>query len=467
MSRPKERQRAVVAHLYAVSLAGLLLGGTLAPASGAEGLTLGQTVERALSDGYGARIAGLEAAAADDSVAAARGAYLPHLSVVGRAGYSNRWNTKLRAVDRNGSQKTYPLSSLGSDTGWINVYVDQILFDLRRWRLVEREELAAEAARVAEAAARESVAFEVVQAYTALVRAEQRAQLAREHEIDAERLDADAEALLSGGRILAVERELVQIYREETRTDAEQSRGEVEDARAMLWVALGSGPHTQELALDATSLPEPDPALAPLEPSEDMVAEAPELRLLDLRRRMEETNVSATRAGRFPVVQLRGGYANYGPFRYDSYGDEVFVGVGLELPIFDGFENLNEVARAEKLAEGARLRYKAALDAKLARVRGLARRLETLARRVSLQERRATTALEQRRLANLNLRSDRARLDQALAAHEQAGRDASAAIASRFDWIDTWAVLQYEAGRLAATTLSSEAFAQTTPRAAD
>ena len=39
------------------------------------------------------------------------------------------------------------LATLGTDRGWLNVYVTQVLFDLKRWKLIKREELMAEAAK--------------------------------------------------------------------------------------------------------------------------------------------------------------------------------------------------------------------------------------------------------------------------------------------------------------------------------
>ena len=83
---------------------------------------------------------------------------------------------------------------------------------------------------------------------------------------------------------------------------------EIESAQADLWIAVGEGeePPT-DLDLLADSLPAADrtPSLGQLA---EMVSQAPELRVLALRHRMEQVAVEAARAGRLPTIKFVSGY---------------------------------------------------------------------------------------------------------------------------------------------------------------
>jgi outer membrane protein TolC len=144
-----------------------------------------------------------------------------------------------------------------------------------------------------------------------------------------------------------------------------------------------------------------------------------------------------------------GSYANYGPKRYDNFEDEATVGVNLEFHLFDGLQTRHAIGRAERDAAIAHIRYESALREKSARAQDLLRELETAGRRAELGERRADTAREQQRLADLALRAGRGSLDQALGARErvvQLDRDAAD---GRFHQLEVWARLQRELGSLA------------------
>ena len=185
--------------------------------------------------------------------------------------------------------------------------------------------------------------------------------------------------------------------------------------------------------------------------------------MLALRRRMEELAVEAERAGRLPTLKLVSGYANYGPQRYDNFPDEFWVGVDLSVPIFDGFQSRHAIRGAERGAEIARLRYQSSLDAKQARVRDLARRLETGRLQLELTRQRAAAAQEQQRLADLNLRAERAGLSESLAARERRALAASDAIDSEFEQLQLWGDLHRELGRLTDRILEGSAPAHAAP----
>lgn len=419
--------------------------GSSAIVSGPDGLTLGAAVAGALADGHAARIAQLETGRSGDAAGQERSAYLPHASVTSNAGYNTRQNEKLVAVDRRGRVSEYGLSSLGSDEGWFNVYLDQLLLDLATWQRIERAELEAEATGLLEAQEREVVVYDVVQRFTEAVRQARYAELARERLASTEALDQQAALLLEAGRARPADREQVALLLEEARIERFTREGDADSARAALAVAMGREGVAAPETLDAKTLPDTE-AMVEGEPE---IASSPELKVLDLRRRAEEKGVAIARAGHLPTVAVRGGYSHYGVKRFDNYPDAAQVGVNVDIPLFQGFKNEYAVEGAAKSAEIARIRYRSVLESKRARVRELQQRLLAGRETPELAARRAAVSQERLRLADLNLRADRGSLDEALGALSAHVRDAGAAVDGKLDRVLVWAQLQREAGTLA------------------
>jgi outer membrane protein len=438
-----------------VAVAGLLASAGRAD----EGrLTLANAVSRALAGGAAARIARLEAHRATDAAREKRGAYFPQVGITSDAGWSNRYEETFVALAPDAaSTVTLGLATLGTDRGWLNVYVSQILFDLKQWKLIEREELMAEAAAVQEASERDDVAFEVLRRYVNLLGLQRKQALAHELLLDAQWLREQGDHFFDAGRILEVEHTLGGLYLEEAELSATTLAHEIAAAQADLWLAVGEGePPAGTLTLVPESLPR-IAAPASAETAEAGLKTAPELRILELRRRMDEIGVAAARAGRLPTLRFISGYTNYGPKRFDNFTDEIWVGINLEIPLFDGFQSRHAIRGAERGAEIARLRYQSGFERKRARVRELLRQLETSQQRLEIAERRAEAAREQQRLADVNLRAERGDLREALIAREQQIRFTQEAIDSYSNQLALWASLQRELGRLSHEILRSAA----------
>lgn len=431
---------------------------SLAPAGGSsaeDGLALSEAVSRALADGYSVRIAKLTTGQAEDGFRESRGSYLPHVYVTSGAGYSSRRKEKLVALDENFKVREYGLSALASDEGWLNVIVDQLVFDVRQLKTIQREKIAADVARVSEAQERERIAYDVTTRFADIVRLQILADEARAQAEQARRLDDLADNLLGAGRAVESERQLVALHLAEAEIDAQSRAAEAADARSALWVAITAGEQRGGMTRVAGgSLPEPKLDLSAAE-LEEAMSGSPEVRVLELRRRLEETNVGAASARRLPTLGFRAGYSHYGADRFDLFPDEWRVGIDLRVPIFDGFEAKSAISGAVKGAEIARLRYQSLLDSKRSRLRELARKLEAAETRLELARRRAAGAAERVRLTDLKLEASRSTLEQALSARERLVRDAQEATNAYFTRFDVWTALQYELGRLTVAVLGT------------
>ena len=409
-----------------------------------EAITLSEAVGRALGQGFLAQIARLETGQAEEEALELRGAYLPQLLIDAQAGWTNRINETMVA----GDGKVYGLDNLGNEP-WIDVFVQQALVDLRLWNLIEREHLAADLAEIAETQVREGVAFEVTRQYANLVRIERLLEGAKGQYADALWLEDKAQSRAEVGRTLGLEHEDAALYREETELLIETLELERTESRAALKISLGYPNAAADWPqVIPGSLPVPSGTTFP-EGVERALEKTPEVRSLEIRRQMEEASVSAAEAERWPTLQLRGGYANYGIKRYDEFKDAGYVFVGMEIPIFDGLQTKHSIAGARKTAEIARLRYRSALAQKRFRVAGLIRKLETATRRAQLAGRRDESSRAQQSHADLQLQAQRGELSSALSARRRSAADSAAAIDRQFDELEVWAQLKKEMGSLA------------------
>jgi outer membrane protein TolC len=420
-------------------------------AAAAQTLSLDEAVTRALRDAPAAKIARLEAGQADDAAAAARSIYYPRASVSSQAGYSNRQDDTVDALNGQYKLKRYPLSSLGSSEPWLSLYLEQMVFDLRQWRSAERSQLEAEVAQVVEAQQRETISDTVLNSYLDVLRFEQLSGLDRQRVTDAEWLSRQAGVLLDAGRALPGERDQAALSVDEARLAADDDAATLTEARGALARVIGVD-RDAAATLEVSAQDLPVASIAGIDPErEETTRSAPALRALELRKRMEELGLSAARAGYLPTLAVRGGYFHYGTRRFDSFESELAVGVDLKIPVFDGFQTSNTVDGATKAAEAARLRYDVMREDTRAHLRELMRQLRAALQEPAVAEKRAKMAAERQRLADLSLQGQRGSVGQALTARADASREARAAVEAKLAPLRLWAALQRETGRLTAT----------------
>jgi len=416
-------------------------------------LTLQAAVSKALQANPQVQIAVLEAGKSHDALGEARSVYLPRFWVSSTAGYSNRWNEKLRAVDGSGQERVYGLTSLGATDGFFNVGVDQVLVDLKRWSEIGQAARGADVARAAEAVRREQIAAEVIQRYSEILRLEHHLAIETERQRRAMNLDTQSAAFAKVGRALPSDLALVRLGADSARADVQARSADLAGAREALMETLelevdGNAVARAPVALVEDSLPGED-RLGRLDTPTEL-SQAPDLRLLDFQQQLAQETVNTAKAGRFPTVTLRGQYSNYGPKRYDNYPDELRVGIDARLTLFDGMQTDSAIAEAQKGLAVARLQYRSALEQKRCTVRALTRRLAALQTSGALATQRAQNTREQFRLAGLHLETGRGSLAEVADALDGWTRTEHDAVDAHFDRVVVWATLQREAGQLIA-----------------
>lgn len=416
------------------------------PEWGPQRLTLDRAVSLALTHGFAARIARLESGRAAAVTDATRSRYLPQLLFDSQVGWSNRMDETFTDLDG----KRYGLDNLGNEP-WLDIYLDQVLLDMGLLRRLERDRLAQDVAAVAEEQVHEAVAYEVTRQLADLVRLESLAAALESRLEQASWLERETRHLAESGRVLAVDREEVEIQLEAAKQRREAVAAEGASARARLRELLGaSGAPADWPAIDPGSLSELEGAALPsLEEIHQLLPSAPELRMLELRTRIEEASVKAAKAERLPTLQLRGGYSHYGIKRFDHFNDEAYVFVGMHLPLFDGLHASHAIRGARKARDVASLKYRLLLADKRARAESVADRVAALDGELALAERRVASSRERQRLADLALQAQRGPIEAALAARERSAQSVEASIQLRYRRLERRAALRFELGQLA------------------
>jgi len=422
-------------------------------AHGASALALRSAVERALRDGPAARIARLESEQAGNEASAAESIYWPRAEVSSQAGYSNRLNERFEAVNAAGDVRRYGLATIGSSEGWFNFSVSQVLFDLARWTDARRAGFEAEVAALARAQRFEAVSYDVLEMYVGIVRLEALIARQRERINRLQGFDARAASLLSAGRSLGSEREEVALYLRESRLELQAREDECAGARRGLALLLGADGAETLPPLAESTLPDVGEGIAqPLV----QVETAPDVRLLAVRRKIEELRLESLQASKYPTVALGAGYSHYGAKRFDNFADELRVGVDFRMPVFDGFRTVRSEAGATNAVSAARLRHESLIASKRVQLQNLGSQLAAAQRGVHLLAERQHLGEERIRLAELALDTQRGSLGVAIVARREVDRVVDAIVAARFEPILLWGALLREAGQLAATLTRGE-----------
>lgn len=409
-------------------------------------------VRRALTEGPSIRIAGSERRAAESAAAAAESIFWPKAHVTSRAGYSDRLNDRLRAVDGSGREREYGLLALGASEGWFNVFVHQTLIDVSRWADARRAAFEAEVARISEAEIRERIAYDVVQAYLLVQEFEHLVAHQRHRLESAVALYDRAEVLYRAGRCLGAERDDAALYRREVELDLssfERQRGDA--ANRLLWhIGTDRLAPDPQLAPDVVDIQERD--AVDIQESGGATPEeldrAPELALWAVRRRIAEARIDAARGSRYPSVGIGAGYSHYGIKRFDSFADEMRAGIDFRMSVFDGFQAHNAIAAAEELLAALVARQAAARETKRLHLNELESRLASARVEEGLAAERVRLGEERVRLADLALDTQRGALSVALAARRDADRSLRVAARSRFAPTLVQAEIARERGRL-------------------
>jgi len=286
-------------------------------------LTLREAIDRALGQNPQASVAGAEVKAARAGAAMARMAMLPRFSLTEDLSRGNDpvyvFGTKLR--QQRFSQSDFAVNALNRPAP-IGDFATRVSgqWMLFNWfetsRQVHAAKLGAASAGSMSEAVRQSVVFQVVQAYQAVLYAQRQLEVARHEQQTAQALLHDAETRVKAG--LAIDSDLLgaQVNLSARQQETIAAEGSVETAWAELEAAMGSATalHPQLKPMEAKSYPDGDLA-------EDIAAALrtrPDLQALARKTAAQESAVKAAKSDFLPQVSA---YGNWETDRVTFAGD--------------------------------------------------------------------------------------------------------------------------------------------------
>ena len=378
------------------------------PAAAEEALTLERAIAIAEAQNHQLRAADARLGAAAAGVDEARSYRLPRLDL--EAGYQRSDNpvlvfgNLLRQEDFGA--ENFDLGRLNRpdalDNWNVTVMVEQPLWTGGRLaRGEEAARLGRDAASSGRERARQEVVRRTIASYTGAVVADRRLEVAREALATAGAHVGLIRDLYEGGLVVESDLLLARVRESELREEVIRAESGVEVARATLNLVLG-----RDLATPIV-LPE----TLELEPADGEDLEAlierarggrPDLEAARRQTAAAQTGVALARAGRRPTVGFQAAWETNARDFFGNDGDNVTLGVGLRLPLFDGFATRARERRAREQASEAEvgvelLTESVALEVRQAfsELRAAGQRLEQSAQSVGLA-RRSLTIVEDR-----------------------------------------------------------------------
>jgi len=286
-------------------------------------LTLRDAIDRALSQNPQAAVAGAEVQAASAGAAMARTAMLPRFSLTEDLSRGNDpvyvFGTKLR--QQRFSQSDFAVNALNRPTP-IGDFATRVSgqWMLFNWLATERQihaaRLGVASAGSMSEAVRQSVVFQVVQAYQAVLYAQRQLEVARHEQQTAQALLQDAETRVKAG--LAIDSDLLgaQVNLSARQQETIAAEGAVETAWAELEATMGSATalHPQLKPMEAKSYPDGDLA----EDTAAALRTRPDLQALARQTAAQESAVKAAKSDFLPQVSA---YGNWETDRVTFAGD--------------------------------------------------------------------------------------------------------------------------------------------------
>lgn len=311
------------------------------------------------------RIAWEHARQAASAVGLSQSAYFPYLVASAGAGYERAFIPfpTLKQGPRAGEVSITGGGTLVSEAAAerATLGVKWLLFDFGERKAVStmaKEELMA--ANVGFNAVHQQIVFLVTKYFYELNTAKQKVTVAESSVRSAETVAKSAQARLDHG--LAIKPEVLQAEQQSAQADfdLEAARGALSDAQVAFAQSLGILPTTK---LKVAEISE-EPILKQPEDSDELIDRAlsqrPDLvaKLANVRARRAE--VSKARAAYYPkiAVNANAGYAELDvsikDSRYFGGNEPVYgAGIGIELPLFDGFARRDKLRIAESALRAA------------------------------------------------------------------------------------------------------------------
>ena len=435
-----------------ILLAGV--AGGPAAASGPDAVDFPGAVARALKNNADVSAAGYEWVAAGKGADAARGNYLPRLSLEGRF---VRTNVPAEAFAIKLNEERLALSDFADVDNFnkaspINDYItslklEQPVFAPRAYLGYEMARREARAAGLDVSRKKEETVYRVLSAYLQVLTAKEFVTVARQGASDAREHHRIAEAREKAGTGLSSDVLRARVFL----ASAESARVTAESRLLLAQTALGYAMgEPGGRRVDASGPIPPLPAAGTIEERIAAIrANRSDLRAFSLRLANADTNVTLRKSEYLPTVGVMGAYQIDGQDGFFSPDNRTWtVGVGLTWNLFDGLRREAEVAKASAEKAKAQERYRGAEDLAAFRVIQGYLSVEEASRRVEIARASVAAAEEGIRLVRSRYENQLARMVDLLDAQTALNGVRADLVGARNDLKHSRAQLEYASGGL-------------------
>ncbi len=424
------------------------------PVAAADAVDFPGAVERALRNNAAVSAAGYEWTSAQKGAEAARGDYLPKLSLEGRF---VRTNVPAEAFALKLNQKRLLDSDFSDVSNFnepapVNDYITQFtleqpIFAPRAYHGMEMASREAEATGFDMARKKEEAVFRVLSAYLRVLTAKEYVRVAEQGLTDARENLRIAEVMEKAGMGLAsdVLRARVFLATAESAQVTADSRHAL--AQAGLGLAMGEPRGARvDAAAPVPSLPDPGSL-------EERIASVDanrfDLRAFSLRLENADANVTLRKSDYLPTLGVTGTYRLDGQDGVFSPDNRTWnVGVGLTWNLFDGLSREAEVGKASAERERAREYYRGAADIAAFEVTQAYLAVEEASRRVEIARAAVAAAEEGTRLVKARYENQLARMIDLLDAQTAQNAARADLVRAENDLLQSRAQLEYATGGL-------------------
>jgi outer membrane protein len=423
-------------------------------AAGADPVDFPGAVERALQNNAGVSAAGYEWSSAQKGAEAARGDYLPKLSLEGSF---VRTNVPAEAFALKLNQKRLLDSDFADVSNFnepspVNDYItlftlEQPIFAPRAYHGMKMASREAEATGFDVSRKKEEAVFRVLTAYLGVLTAKEYVRVAEQELSDAREAFRIAEVKEKAGVGLASDVLRARVFLATAESDQVTAESRLALAQAGLGLAMGE---PRGARMDAVAPVPPLPEPGTLEERIAAVgAHRFDLRAFSLRLENADANLTLRKSDYLPTVGVTGTYRIDGQDGIFSPDNRTWnVGVGLRWNLFDGLSREAEVGRASAERGRAREYYRGAEDLAAFEVTQAFLAVDEASRRVEIARAAVAAAEEGTRLVKARYENQLARMIDLLDAQTAQNAARADLVRAENDLLRSRAQLEYASGGL-------------------
>ncbi|MGM9767619.1 MAG: TolC family protein [Candidatus Cryptobacteroides sp.] len=261
----------------------------------------------------------------------------------------------------------------------------------------------------------------VDQAYWQIVSIAAKKRLAENYSELLTRMQKDVEAAARAGMATKSDELAIKVKVNEANMMKTKATNGLVIAKMLLCKEIGMDLNSDIALADENAESVPAPGMRERKDIEEILADRPETRSLDLASKIYDQKVRVARADMMPQVALTAGYLFTNPSASNGFsnkwGGHFSVGVAVNVPIFHGMEATQKTRKAKAEAALYRSQYQDACEMITLQVSQLEKQMEEALEKLSMAESNLDNAEENVRMAASGVKNGAVTTNTALSAH--------------------------------------------------